>query len=91
MADIHIERTHNLGLEKARIQVEALAQSLGEELQADYEWNGNTLIFKRPGASGTIDVGADYINVVIELGMSLSLFGFAIEESVNKRLDALLS
>ena len=90
MTNIHIERTHNLGVDKARAQVETLAQSLRDELQADYAWNGNTLTFNRPGASGTIDVGVDYIDVDIEIGMSLLLLRYAIENSVNKRLDALL-
>jgi len=91
MSSIHIERTHDLGLESARAQVEELAQSLRDELQAEYEWNGDQLVFERPGASGTIDVGADRIDVHIELGWTLMLVSDMIEESINRRLDAALS
>jgi len=87
MSDIHIERTHNLGLESAREKVEEIAQSLRDELQAHYEWNGNSLIFESPGASGTIEVGADRIGVDIELGLMLSFMKGMIEQNVNRRLD----
>jgi putative polyhydroxyalkanoate system protein len=90
MANIHIERDHHLGLDNARAQVEELARSLREELQADYEWRGNRLVFERPGASGTIDVGPDHIDLDVELGLALSMIKGVIEERINRRLDAAL-
>lgn len=91
MANIQIKRNHNLGIDNARTEVEKLAEALRSELQADYTWNGNKLLFKRSGASGTIDVGPDYIDLDIKLGMALSLLKGTIEESINNRLDAALS
>jgi putative polyhydroxyalkanoate system protein len=91
MSSIDIERSHNLGLESARSQVEELAKSLRDELRAEYEWNGDQLVFERSGASGTIDVGADRIEVHIELGWALSMISNMIEEGINRRLDAALS
>ena len=88
MSSIHIERTHELGLETARARIEEVAQTLGDELQLDCEWNGDTLVFKRPGASGTIDVRVDSIDVDVELGLPLSLMQGMIEERINARLDA---
>ena len=90
MTDIHIERRHQLGLEKARAQVEGIADLLRDELQADCQWSGNKLVFKRPGASGTIDVGSDQIEIDIELGMVLAFLKGAIEERINRRLDLAL-
>ena len=90
MANIHIERTHNLGLESARTQVEKLAEGLEDQLQIDYEWDGNRLVFKRFGASGTIEVGADRVELDIELGMALALLKDTIEENINSRLDEVL-
>jgi len=87
MANIRIKRIHALGTENARAQVEAFAQSLKEELQIDYAWDGNRLIFKRVGASGTLEVGADSLDLDIELGLSLSLLAGSIERDINKRLD----
>jgi putative polyhydroxyalkanoate system protein len=88
MANIHIKRNHRLGIENARAEVEKLAQSLRADLQVDYAWTGNTLEFTRLGASGTIDVGADYIDLEIDLQIPLSLMKIAIEQSINNRLDA---
>ena len=90
MANIHINRKHSLGIETARMEVEKLAQSLKSQLQADYRWYGNKLQFTRSGASGTIDVGSDYINLEIKLGMALSLMKGKIEDSINSKLDAAL-
>jgi len=87
MANIRIKRTHQLGTEKAWAQVEAFARSLKEELQIDYEWDGNRLTFKRTGVSGTLEVGADSLDLDIELGLSLSLLAGAIEKDINKKLD----
>lgn len=91
MANIHIKRNHNLGIENARTEVEKLAQTLRSELQADYAWSGNKLVFQRSGATGTIDVGADFIDLDIKLGMALSLLKGTIEESINNKLDVALS
>ncbi len=87
MANIRIKRAHALGIEKARVQVETFARSLKEELQIDCEWNGNRLMFRRVGASGTLEVGADFLDLDIELGMALSLLAVTIEKDINKKLD----
>jgi len=91
MANIHIKRTHNLGIDNARTAVEKLAQTLKSELQADYTWSGDKLLFKRSGASGTIDVGSDYIDLDIRLSMALSLMKGKIEDTINTKLDSALS
>jgi putative polyhydroxyalkanoate system protein len=91
MANIRIKRNHDLGIEDARAAVEELAQTLRSELRVDYTWSGNKLAFNRLGASGTIDVGANYIDLDIQLGMPLSLMKNMIEDSINDRLDVVLS
>lgn len=91
MANIHIKRPHNLGIENARTEVEKLAQTLKSDLQADYKWSGDKLLFKRSGASGTIDVGSDYIDLDIRLSMALSLMKGKIEDTINNKLDSALS
>ncbi|MCB2262197.1 MAG: polyhydroxyalkanoic acid system family protein [Candidatus Thiosymbion ectosymbiont of Robbea hypermnestra] len=89
--NIRIRRVHELGLKSARMRAEAFARSLREELQIDYEWSGNRLVFKRVGAAGTFDVGADFIDLDIVLGLPLSFMAGAIEKNINERLDAALS
>jgi putative polyhydroxyalkanoate system protein len=90
MANIRIKRSHRLGLDNARSEVEKIAKSLKSDLQADYQWSGNKLLFKRSGASGTIDVGGNYIDLDIKLGLLLSPMKGQIESSINQKLDAAL-
>jgi putative polyhydroxyalkanoate system protein len=85
---IHIKRNHKLGVADARTQVTEIAESLRKELNADYRWAGNRLHFQRTGASGTIDVGEDYIELDIKLGMALGLLKGKIESAINSKLDA---
>lgn len=88
MANIRIKRTHSLGIDNARTEVEKLAKALKSELQCDYKWNGNKLLFKRSGATGIVDVGADYIDLDIKLGMALSLMKGKIEDTINNKLNS---
>ena len=90
MAEIHIRRGHSLGVPAAKDKVDALARTLEKDLQATYQWVGDTLHFKRSGASGTIEVGADYIAVHVKLSMALGLMKTKIEETVQRNLDQAL-
>jgi putative polyhydroxyalkanoate system protein len=87
MSKIHIKRDHNLGLTRAKSEVTSLAESLKADLHADFQWNGNRLSFKRSGASGTIDVGEDFVELDIKLGMALALMKGKIETVINHKLD----
>jgi len=87
MANIRIKRTHRFGLDDARARVEVFAQSLREELQIDYAWDGNRLTFKRTSASGAIEIGADSIDLEVELGIAFWLLAGTIEKNINERLD----
>jgi len=88
MSNIRIRRTHQLGLAGAKTQMQAIAEDLKQKLSADYVWRGDKLLFNRSGASGTIDVGEDYIELDIKLGMALSLMKGRIEDEINTKLDA---
>ena len=91
MAEIHIRRSHAIDVAVAKSKVDTLAQKLKKDLQANYHWQGDTLHFKRSGASGTIEVGKDHIAVDIKLGMALGLMKAKIEETVKHNLDQALS
>ena len=90
MPSIHIARTHNLGLEAARAQIERFVESLKDELQIESHWSGDSLAIERAGVSGTIQVAADSVDIQIELGMALALLKDRIEERINTRLNAVL-
>ncbi len=87
MAHISIHRKHDLGLKDARVQVEKIAESLKEKLNSEYSWDGNTLNFKRTGASGTIDVSEDSFDLEITLGLALRPMKGMIEKTILENLD----
>lgn len=90
MADIHITRRHGLGLERARAEVQSIADALAQDLHARYEWQGDQLHFKRTGASGRIALNEDQVDLHIHLGLLLSPLKGTIEETVRVRLDEAL-
>ncbi len=90
MAKIHIERSHQLGVNKARAEVEKLAQALESELHATYQWEGDRLSFECPGASGTIDVGDDYVGLNLKLSLLLAPMKKKIKLGIEDKLDRAL-
>jgi len=87
MAHISIHRKHELGLQGAREQVEKIAENLKEKLNSEYTWEGNTLKFKRSGASGTIDVSDNSFDLEIKLGLALRPMKGMIEKTILDNLD----
>jgi putative polyhydroxyalkanoate system protein len=90
MAEIHIERKHNLGKEKARGAVEEVARDIRQNLQVEYRWEGDTLKFERSGASGTIAVSDADVIVDIELSGMLGAFSGMVEGQVGNYLNKYL-
>ena len=79
MATIHIKRKHHLGHDEARKRLEEIARELKKKLNADYAWKGESLQFKRSGASGSIDLSDEFIELNIKLGMMLAPKAFSLK------------
>jgi putative polyhydroxyalkanoate system protein len=94
MADIHIERSHKLGLAKAR----KIAWKWAEEVESKFDMectviegdSSDTVEFTRSGISGTLLVAADRFELDAKLGFLLGAFSKTIEAEITKNLDALL-
>jgi len=95
MADIHIRREHTLGLTKARELAWAWAENVEDKFQmvcTVVEGKaGDKVEFKRPGASGTLDVTATQFELRAKLGFLLGAFKGTIESEIEKELDKLLA
>lgn len=95
MPDIHIHRTHELGLAKARKV--ALQWAEDAEKKFDMECTilegetSDTVEFKRSGVTGQLIVAADHFDLNAKLGFLLGAFSKTIEGEIEKNLDALLS
>ena len=90
MANIHIKREHNFGIDEARKRVDQMANSLQDRLEAKMSWKGNTLNIKRTGASGTVEVGDDYVECEVKLGLVLKPMKGMVESELNNALDEAL-
>ena len=90
MSRIHVERSHALSHDAVRAKAEKLAERLAREYDVRYQWRGDTLEFKRSGADGQIEVGADTVRVEVRLGLLLSAMGGMIKREIEKALDEYL-
>jgi len=91
MANIHIKRDHQLGVDEARKRVDRIANTIRDKLEADCSWNGDRLNFTRSGASGTVDVTNDAIEFNVKLGMLLTPMKGKIESTINEEIDKALT
>ncbi|MBU1329578.1 MAG: polyhydroxyalkanoic acid system family protein [Gammaproteobacteria bacterium] len=87
MAKITVEREHALGREAARAKAEQLAERLAREFDVTYQWQGDTLLFKRSGADGSIAVSDDRVRVELKLGLLLSAMSGIIKREIEQVLD----
>jgi putative polyhydroxyalkanoate system protein len=94
MADIYLERKHDLGMPEAR----KIAFKWAEQVEAQYDMQctyeeGKTedsVGFKRSGVDGTLAVTKDSFVLQAKLGFLLGAFKDKIEGEITKNLDALL-
>lgn len=95
MADIHIERDHQLGMGGAR----KLAWRWAEQAENDFDMSCtyeegedcDEVQFTRSGVSGTLKVSADKFELDARLGFLLGAFKERIESEIVKNLDVLLA
>ncbi len=87
MPKIDIRRPHQLPIAEARAVVDQVAARMHEKFGMDGRWQGDTLLFSRPGVSGSIAVGSDAIQVKAELGLLLAPLKGMVEQEIRRKLD----
>jgi putative polyhydroxyalkanoate system protein len=95
MPDIHIHRSHTLGLPKAR----KVALKWAEDVEKKFDMEctilegetSDTVEFTRSGVKGELVVAADHFQLDAKLGFLLGAFSKTIESEIEKTLDALLA
>jgi putative polyhydroxyalkanoate system protein len=95
MADIHIQRAHQLGLAKARKVAwqwaEAAEQKFGMECTVIEGEDSDVVEFTRAGVDGQLIVGADSFELTARLGLLVGAFRGRIESEIEDNLDKLLA
>jgi putative polyhydroxyalkanoate system protein len=95
VSDIHIERNHTLGIDRAR---EVARQWTGQAEQ-DYGMEclytegpeSDVAKFSRPGMEGSVEVTAHTLTLHMTLGFLMDAFKGIIEEKVTRNLDEMLA
>ena len=95
MPDIHIHRSHTLGLPKAR----KVALKWAEDVEKKFDMEctviegetQDTVEFTRPGVKGELLVAADHFELDATLGFLLGAFSKTIEAEIERNLDDLLA
>ncbi|MEJ8566808.1 polyhydroxyalkanoic acid system family protein [Elongatibacter sediminis] len=86
MSRIDIHARHELSREDAQNAADELARDLATKFDIDYGWDGDTLVFERPGVDGEITVDDESIHVQARLGLLLALLKGRIEEEIHDYL-----
>jgi len=87
MSNITLKRKHTIGLAKAKVAAQKVADDLAQEYGMTSRWAGNTLSFTRSGVDGQLKVTKDEVVLDAKLGFLLSTFRHRIEEHVNDNFD----
>ncbi|MDQ2972071.1 MAG: polyhydroxyalkanoic acid system family protein [Pseudomonadota bacterium] len=87
MPGIDIQRSHDLGLERARKVVDRIAAAMTHKFGIDSAWEGDILRIKRAGMKGEIEIAADSVRVRAQLGLMLGAFKSRIEDEIRHQLD----
>lgn len=87
MSEIKIRRAHTMPHDKARLAAEKMARRLKKEFDLEYEWDGDVLVFQRPGVNGELTVAPKYVEMEVKLGFLLRIMKPTIERHINANLE----
>jgi putative polyhydroxyalkanoate system protein len=87
MSTIELKRDHALGLKKARVAAQRVADEMEREFGMTSEWDGNVLRFTRTGVTGELVVTKSHVELSAKLGFLLSAFRGRIEEQIHRNFD----
>jgi putative polyhydroxyalkanoate system protein len=92
MADIDINKSHNLDISDARERLEKMAGDLQARYGIKSAWTGNTATLSGTGLKkGQVELTDTAINVQITLGFLAKAMKGKVQEQVNMALDHALS
>lgn len=94
MSDIHYERAHDLGLDRARELarewLDDAARKLGLSCQTQAGETQDTITFERTGVKGTMLVSGTGFTLDIKLGMMMAAFKPLVEAEVSRNLERII-
>jgi putative polyhydroxyalkanoate system protein len=90
MAKVEISQNHAVTAEEARKRIESLNKELGDKYGLSSSWVSDTEArVERSGASGSIKIEPNRVNVAIDLSFMMSAFKGPIEQRIKEELERL--
>ncbi len=90
MADIKIERQHELGRTEARRRVVELEPKLKDKYGVTFAWNGEGAQLKGTGVSGTLRIDDREVAIDLKLALLLKPMASKIKDSLARQIDRAL-
>ena len=89
MSHIVVQRSHRLSHAQARAAAEEMAAHLDEKFNLKYYWEEDSLLFRRTGVSGQLDLEESVVSLEVKLGLFLLPMKQHFENEINRYLDEL--
>ena len=83
VAKISIQHKHHQPEHTVREALGTLMAELKKEYQITSTWHGHTIEFHRAGASGTLVMQPQQVDIEIKLSLMLSMFERKIQEAIR--------
>lgn len=87
MSTIELKRDHALGIKKAKVAAQRVADEMEREFGMTCRWEGNVLHFERSGVQGELVVQKNHVALNARLGFLLSAFRGRIEDQIHRNFD----
>lgn len=82
MSDITIVQAHAMSADAARAALQKVADEMAADFDVASNWEGDTLVFKRTGLSGTVALTDGSAQLDMTLGIMLKSFAPKIQEKL---------
>lgn len=84
MAHITMKRAHDLGAERARGQIEQLAQRLADRLGGAWRWQGDQAVCEARGARACVSYDESTVSIEVDLPFMLRPMRGALEAKIEE-------
>jgi putative polyhydroxyalkanoate system protein len=91
MADVKISRQHGMSVAQAKKVAQKVADDMAKEYGLESAWDGDTLVFERPGVKGNLEVTAQEMVVEVTLGFLFKPFAGKFRDTMSANFDKLLA
>ncbi len=84
---MRIRRSHELGLEEARVRIDRVTVELERLYSLKSHWDGDHVVVRGDSVDGRIVIEHRFIEVHVELGLALMLFEGQIRSTIEIAMD----